>query len=129
VRHVPHVPRNEVVQYFVAADCFVFPSLFEGSAIVLREACSAALGIVQSANAGDGVQGTRNGIILEEVSVDHVRRAVEAVLADRQRLAAWQEASWDIGRQRTTVHYREIVRDKVNALDLPAGRRNAQRVR
>ncbi|MBX6320657.1 MAG: glycosyltransferase family 4 protein [Rhodospirillaceae bacterium] len=118
VRHVPHVPRAEVVQHFLAADCFVFPSLFEGSAIVLREACSAALGIIQSANAGDGVRDGRNGIVLEEVSVDHVRRAVETVLADRGRLADWQAASWEIGRQLTTAHYRDIVRAKVNALKL-----------
>jgi glycosyltransferase involved in cell wall biosynthesis len=120
VRHIPHVPRAEVVQHFVAADCFVFPSLFEGSAIVLREACSAALGIIQSANAGDGVRDGRNGIILGEVSVDEVRRAVETVLADRARLGAWQAASWEIGRQLTTTHYREIVRGKVNELKLAA---------
>jgi glycosyltransferase involved in cell wall biosynthesis len=118
VRHIPHVPRAEVVQHFLAADCFVFPSLFEGSAIVLREACSAALGIIQSANAGDGVREGRNGIMLEEVSVEAVRRAVETVLADRAKLTAWQAASWEIGRQLTTTHYREIVRGRVNALKL-----------
>ena len=49
IRHVPHVPRGKVVPYFLMADCFVFPSLFEGGGIVLYEACSAALGIIQSA--------------------------------------------------------------------------------
>lgn len=121
VRHIPHVPRADVVKHFLAADCFVFPSLFEGSAIVLREACSAALGIIQSANAGDGVRDGRNGVLLPEVSVDHVRDAVQRVIADRDVLADWQAASWEIGRQLTTTHYRAIVRDKVNALKAAAG--------
>lgn len=117
VRHIPHVPRAEVVQHFVAADCFAFPSLFEGSAIVLREACSAALGIIQSANAGDGVRDGRNGIILEDVSVDNVVKAMQRVIDNREILPRWQEASWDIGRMTTTRHYRAIVREKVDALE------------
>ena len=68
VRHVPQVPRSEVACYFIAADCFVFPSLFEGSAIVLCEACGAGFGIIQSERSGDGARPGQNGIVLSERS-------------------------------------------------------------
>ncbi|MBX6322238.1 MAG: glycosyltransferase family 4 protein [Rhodospirillaceae bacterium] len=110
VRHVPHVPRHAVVPYFLMADCFVFPSLFEGGGIVLYEACSAALGIIQSAMCGDGVRDGANGVVLPEVSVEALVREMQAVIADRGRLERWQEASWAGHGERSWAAYRALLR-------------------
>ena len=72
VQHRYHVPRNEIVQSFLDADCLVFPSLFEGSALVLRECYGAGIGIIQSANSGDGAVSGKNGIVLDEITAEAV---------------------------------------------------------
>ena len=109
VRHVPQVPRSEVVRFFAEADCFVFPSLFEGSAIVLYEACGAGLGIVQTDRCGDGVRLEQNGHILERITVPALVEAVEKVAGDDALRRDWQKASWDIRKERTWANYRERV--------------------
>ena len=113
VTYIPHVPRGAVVPYFLMADCFVFPSLFEGGGIVLYEACSAALGIIQSAMCGDGVRGGINGVVLPEVSVDGLVRQMTAVIEDRGLLEPWQSASWEHHEERSWAAYRELVRKLV----------------
>ena len=107
VRHVPQVPRSEVVRFFAEADCFVFPSLFEGSAIVLYEACGAGLGIVQTDRCGDGVRLGQNGYILEQITVPALIEVVEKVAADAVLRQRWQEASWAIRKERTWADYRK----------------------
>ncbi|HEX3624664.1 MAG TPA: glycosyltransferase family 4 protein [Verrucomicrobiae bacterium] len=109
VRHVPQVPRSEVVRFFAEADCFVFPSLFEGSAIVLYEACGAGLGIVQTARCGDGVRLGQNGHILDEITVPALIEVVEKVTEDADLRQRWQAASWAIRKERTWGDYRKTV--------------------
>jgi glycosyltransferase involved in cell wall biosynthesis len=115
VRHVDSLPRSEVVAHFLAADCFIFPSLFEGSAIVLNEAIGTGLGIIQSRAAGDGVRDGANGDIIDEITADHILRAVSRILDARQRLSTWQEASWEQRVSRTWSGYR----GRVAALPIP----------
>jgi glycosyltransferase involved in cell wall biosynthesis len=107
VRHVPQVPRSDVVRFFAEAECFVFPSLFEGSAIVLYEACGAGLGIVQAHTCGDGVRSGRNGHILEQITVPALIEILETVIRDTSLLQRWQQASWAIRKERTWADYRK----------------------
>lgn len=113
VHHVPQVPRSEVVRYFLESDCFVFPSLFEGSALVLYEAVGSGLGIIQSDSAGTGVISGQNGIMLQAISSDGVLNAMEAALDHPDQLRSWQEASWNMRAERTWGRYREKVRQLV----------------
>lgn len=115
VHYVRSVPRREVVKHFLAADCFILPSLFEGSAIVLREAAAAGLGIVQSRAAGDGVSDGRNGEILDEVSPNAIRSAVLGITENRDELRRWQQASWDMRLEHTWQRYRERARTLIAA--------------
>ena len=110
IRRVGSVPRQEVVNYFIEADCFVFPSLFEGGGIVLYEAAAAGLGIIQSMQCGDGVRDGRNGVILKEVTIPMLVDALSSVIRDRARLADWQEASWQMRGERSWRRYREQAR-------------------
>jgi len=115
VRHIDSLPRSEVVAHFLAADCFIFPSLFEGSAIVLNEAIGTGLGIIQSRAAGDGVRDGTNGDVINEITADHILGAVSRILDAAQRLSAWQEASWEQRVGRTWSGYR----GRVAALPIP----------
>ncbi len=113
VRHVGSVSRQDVVQYFTGADCFIFPSLFEGGGIVLYEAAASALGIVQSSFCGDGVREGRNGVMLGDVSPTSIQNTVEAVCADPKRLSEWQEASWKMRSERSWGVYHNRIRELV----------------
>lgn len=110
VRQIGSVSRREVVKYFIEADCFIFPSLFEGGGIVLYEAAAAGLGIIQSRYCGDGVRDGRNGQILADVSVAEVEAALHAVIGAPERLSEWQEASWEMRTERTWQRYRQQIR-------------------
>ena len=110
VLHVSSVPRPEVVKHFLSADCLIFPSLFEGSAVVLCEAVAAGLGIIQSRASGQGVADQRNGEILQTVSAAELRHAVERVIANRSQVHAWQKASWEMRGERTWGCYRQRIR-------------------
>ena len=112
VRHVPQLPRPEVVAHFCNADVFIFPSLFEGSALVLYEAIGAGLGIIQSAASGTGVSAdSANGIVLNQVSVESVRAAIESVLDNPDKLQTWGKESWNLREQRSWRVYRKRARD------------------
>ena len=109
VRHVPQVPRSEVARFFAEADCFVFPSLFEGSAIVLYEACGAGLGIIQTDRCGDGVRSGVNGLVLREISVPALTEAMEKIINNPALLERWQTASWGSRGERTWANYRQNI--------------------
>jgi glycosyltransferase involved in cell wall biosynthesis len=109
VHHVPQVPRSEVVRFFAEADCFVFPSLFEGSAIVLYEACGAGLGIIQTDRCGDGVRLGQNGQVLRKITVQAVTEALEQIVANPSLCERWQAASWAGRGERTWACYRRNI--------------------
>jgi glycosyltransferase involved in cell wall biosynthesis len=109
VRHIPQVPRHEVLQYFRGADCFVFPSLFEGSAMVLYEACGSGLGIIATDRCGDGLRPGQNGMALEQLSVANLVTAIEGITRDPTLLERWQQGSRDWRSERTWGNYRQTV--------------------
>jgi glycosyltransferase involved in cell wall biosynthesis len=115
IAHIESIPRKDVVEHFTAADCFVFPSLFEGGGIVLYEAVAAGLGIVQSSNCGDGVRYGRNGLVLKEISPGCLRQAVLDLVANPGQLLEWQDASWRMREERTWKRYRHAIRDLIAA--------------
>ena len=110
VRHIPQLPRREVVAHFRNADAFVFPSLFEGSAVVLNEALGAGLALIQSEAAGDGAREGETGTILPEVSAEALADAIAALHREPQRLDAWRAAAWAGRGGRRWADYRARVR-------------------
>jgi glycosyltransferase involved in cell wall biosynthesis len=74
------VNRNQLVDLYREANCFLFPSIYEGSALVLREAKAFGLPIIQSRNAGDGVKHMVDGIVLEKINEFEISRAIEMLL-------------------------------------------------
>ena len=116
VRYIPQIPRSEVAAYFCGADVFIFPSLFEGSALVLYEAVGAGLGIIQSAASGTGVASDRsNGIILDQVTVESLTEAIETVLNNKPYIEAWSDASWRLRPQYSWQTYRHRARELLDS--------------
>jgi starch synthase len=110
VRHVPQVTRSEVAQYFNAADCFIFPSLHEGSALVLREIYGAGLGAVHTRSAGKGVIPGKNGIVLEQATVSGVVDAIKGITRDPDCLKRWQAESWTMrGSCGWSIYHRNVA--------------------
>ncbi len=109
VTHVGSVPRNEVAAHFARADCFVFPSLFEGSALVLHEAIASGLGIIQSQSAGEGALAGHNGVIIKSVDTDTVEQALTRTIEAKPELIQWQNESWSLREDRTWSRYRSEV--------------------
>jgi len=116
VHHVPQLPRSEMSRFFTDSECFVFPSLFEGSAIVLNEACGAGLGIIQTDRSGDGVRSAENGCVLSEISIQALTLAIERVANDPQLCERWQTASWAIREERTWANYRQRIAHLVKGI-------------
>lgn len=110
IRFVPQVPREAVGDFLREADCFVFPSLFEGSALVLQEAIGAGLGIIQTRAAGRGVDEGRNGIEIDELTPESLHAALEWVIQHREVIPKWSRHSLDIAPARSWEHYRERCR-------------------
>ena len=94
VIHLPQVPRSEVARFFIEADCFVFPSLFEGSALVLYEAIGAGLGVIQTEQSGKGAKTGQNGLVLQDASVSGLLEGIQQVVNDPILCERWQANSW-----------------------------------
>ena len=106
VETIQNLPQSELANYYFDADVFVFPSLFEGSALVLSEAIGSSLGIIQSKAAGSGVNLEENGVILDEVSSDCLEQAMANLLKNRAYINEWQRASWNLRGNASWTTYR-----------------------
>lgn len=78
------LPHAEVPARMAAADVFVFPSLFEGSAVVTYEALACGLPCVVTPAAGSVVRDGVEGLIVEPADVDALAAAMERVGTDHR---------------------------------------------
>jgi glycosyltransferase involved in cell wall biosynthesis len=91
VEWLGRVPHAEVPARMAAADAFVFPSLFEGSAVVTYEALACGLPCIVTAEAGSVVRDGREGRIVPARDVEALAAAMEELGGDpglREHLAA-----------------------------------------
>lgn len=108
IEWVGSIPRREMPALMRRHDVFVFPSYFEGSAIVLLEALASGLAIIQSKQAGYGAS-AESGIVLDRPSTDGVEEAIASLIADRDRLLAMRRAAlaessaFEFGRYRGRI--------------------------
>ncbi|MDB5395216.1 MAG: hypothetical protein JWM91_2722 [Rhodospirillales bacterium] len=116
VTYAPTVSRAEVVRYFLNADCFVFPSIFEGGPIVLREIYGAGLGAIHSFAAGDGVISGQNGLVLQKPTANDLVRAIERLIDDRELALHWQQSSWNMRETATWSAYRQRARNLLGSV-------------
>jgi len=103
----PPVRRAEVADFFARADCFIFPSLVEGGAIVLAEAIGSGLGIVQTYGGGEGATHDVSGLVLD--SGEHLPGALDRVLSRPAMVEEWQDVAWTQAPRRRWQEYRAKV--------------------
>jgi len=82
VEWLGRVPHGEVPARMAAADVFVFPSLFEGSAVVTYEALACGLPSVVTAAAGSVVRDGEEGIVVPPGDSEALAWAMERLGLD-----------------------------------------------
>jgi glycosyltransferase involved in cell wall biosynthesis len=116
VRHAGALSRSDVIRHYRASDCLVFPSLLEGSAVVLREIYGAGLGALQTRAAGDGIAPDTNGAFIEPSSVEAIVRAIENLIRNPADAERWSRESWARREAFTWAQYRSKIREAANSL-------------
>jgi glycosyltransferase involved in cell wall biosynthesis len=81
-------PHAEVPARMASADVFVFPSLFEGSAVVTYEAMACGLPCIVTAEAGSVTRHERDGLIVPARDVVALAAAIERLGSDASLRAA-----------------------------------------
>jgi glycosyltransferase involved in cell wall biosynthesis len=87
------VSHAEVPARMAAADVFVFPSLFEGSAVVTYEALASGLPCVVTPDAGSVVRDGVEGLLVPPANVERLAQAMETLGRDPGRRAAMAVAA------------------------------------
>ena len=99
------VPRSDMPAIMRRHHALVFPSHFEGSALVLIEAMASGLAIIQSAAAGLGAS-ARSGIVLDRPDAALLEQAMSGLLQDRETLHAMRLAAMEESQERDFDAYR-----------------------
>ena len=102
------VTRAEIPAIMQAHHALVFPSHFEGSAVVLIEAMASGLAIIQTAAAGLGAS-EASGIVLDSPSAEAVEEAMRKLAADRDTLHAMRLAAMNESKLRDFAAYRSSI--------------------
>jgi alpha-maltose-1-phosphate synthase len=84
VEPLGRVSHGEMPALMAAADVFVFPSLFEGSAVVTYEALACGLPSVVTPNAGSVVRDGIEGFVVRPRDVDALAARMEKLGGDRE---------------------------------------------
>ncbi len=102
------VAYADMPRLMASHDVFVFPSLFEGSAVVCYEALASGLPVITTPQAGSVVRDGQDGLIVPAAAPDALAEAMNRLGRDphlRGRLAA-------SARQRATEHTWHVYRDR-----------------
>lgn len=110
------LPHSEVAAVMAAADVFVFPSLFEGSAVVTYEALACGLPCVVTPNAGSVVRDGVEGLIVGAGDVDALAEGMEELGLDPARREGMSIAARVRAEQFDWPRYHESVADAVRSL-------------
>jgi glycosyltransferase involved in cell wall biosynthesis len=103
------VPREKVLELMRQSDVMVFPTLFEGRALVVLEALSQGLPVITTENSGteDVVVDGKSGFLVPIRSVEEICAQLERIYHDRELLAHLKagalsvagQSGWDVYRR------------------------------
>lgn len=105
-RSLPHV---KVLELMRSQDVFVFPTLFEGRALVVLEALSQGIPVITTTHSGasDVIINGRSGFLVPIRSVEAIVQALEALCDDPDLLAYMKEQALVVASQTTWAIYRD----------------------
>jgi alpha-maltose-1-phosphate synthase len=108
-RWIPSLSHSELLQEIGRHDVMVFPSLFEGLALVLLEALSQGVPVITTPHTGalDFLSDGEDGFIVPIRDVGAIVEKLELLACDRERLAAMSQAAIRKAAQRSWKRYRE----------------------
>ncbi len=102
-------PHAEVPARMASADVFVFPSLFEGSAVVTYEAMACGLPCIVTAEAGSVARHGRDGLIVPARDVASLAAAMERLGTDAALRAACAASARDQAEAHDWDRYHNAV--------------------
>jgi starch synthase len=118
-RWLPSLPHHEVLAEMSRHDVFVFPSLFEGLALVQGEAISQGLPVITTPNSGgaDILRDGMDGFIVPIRNSDAIAEHLLALHEDREKLKAMSDSAreratqlhWQGYKDRTLANVREAL--------------------
>jgi glycosyltransferase involved in cell wall biosynthesis len=111
------LPKHEVHRVFASADVFAFPTLCEGSALVVYEAMAAGLPVVTTFNAGSVVRHGIDGYVLQTRDIEGLAEHLALLIrdADRRRRMGLAARRAVIDRY-TWHHYHQRLRTAYSAI-------------
>ena len=119
VEPLGRVSQSEMPARMASADVFVFPSLFEGSAVVTYEALATGLPSVVTPSAGSVVRHGIEGFIVPPGQVDELARRMEQLGNDPGLRASMAMAARARARSFDWPHYHERLIAVVDDLLCP----------
>lgn len=101
--------RDVLLREMSEADVFVFPSLFEGFALVILEAMAAGLPVITTPNTAgpDLIEDGKDGLIVPSGDVGALRQAMESLLNDPEHVQAMGRAAHEKAKAYTWERYGE----------------------
>jgi glycosyltransferase involved in cell wall biosynthesis len=117
VRFVGHVLQDELKNYLLNSDVYLFPSLSEGCASSGMEAMAAGLPVIATVESGLPIENGKNGIIIPSKDVNAIVDAIIKLKDDkelREKLGA--AAANTISANYTWEQYAHKVIDLYNSL-------------
>lgn len=102
-------PREALLREMSEADVFVFPSLFEGFALVILEAMAAGLPVITTPNTAgpDLIEHGKEGLIVPAGDANALRAAMESLLNDPERTRSMGRAAHGRAKEYTWEKYGE----------------------
>jgi alpha-maltose-1-phosphate synthase len=105
---IPSLSHSALLQEMSHHDLMVFPSLFEGCALVVLEAMSRGVPVITTPNSGSSqfVSDGDDGFIVPIRDVEAIVEKMEMLLLNRDRLAAMSQAAIRKAAQHSWEEYR-----------------------
>lgn len=107
-RWIPSLPHAALLEEISRHDVMVFPSLFEGLALVVLEAMSQGVPVITTPNTGAShfISDGEDGFIVPIRDVEAIVERLEMFIHDRDHLAAMSQAAIRKAAQHSWEHYR-----------------------
>jgi alpha-maltose-1-phosphate synthase len=119
VKWISSLPHREMLALMRRHDVFLFPTLFEGRALVVLEALSQGLPVITTPNSGttDVVLHRKTGYIVPIRSIEEIEAALVELATDRKLLQYMSHEALKSAQQASWLRYRLALLEAVKEPD------------